>query len=65
MVSGTRMSRTAPDTPADLLDTVKNGPRKSSLLTDIYDGPADDDKPHPAPVTLPRPKLPPSVTEDI
>jgi hypothetical protein len=56
MVSGTRMSRTAPDTPADLLDTVKNGPRKSSLLTDIYDGPADDDKPHPAPVTLPRPK---------
>lgn len=39
---------------ADLLDVFKETSRKFSELTGIFDGPVDDDKPLPTPVTLPR-----------
>lgn len=44
----------ASDTPAVILDAFQDTSRKSSKFADIYDGPADDEKPPPTPATLPR-----------
>lgn len=45
---------TEADTLADILDAFKDVFPKGSMMKDIYDGPADDDIPPPAPATLPR-----------
>jgi meiosis-specific APC/C activator protein AMA1 len=54
MVSNPRAFRASANTPVDLIDALQDTSRKTSKLTDIYDGPADDDKAPPAPATLPR-----------